>query len=673
MADDRFLASGSEAGTAPEDRKFRPDVQGLRAVAVLLVVLFHAGVSGLSGGYVGVDVFFVISGFVITGVLLRERQSTCSTSILAFYARRARRIIPAATVVIILVVMASYHLLGVVVGSQTAVDGRWAALFLANFHFAAAGTNYLASQRPPSPLQNYWSLAVEEQFYLVYPAMFLLAVRVPIRMTERMRLATLLVIVATVSFAFSIVQTSSNPSAAYFSPFTRAWELALGGLVAVSANRLQQVPTAIAAGMTWLGMGAVLVAASVFGSETAYPGSAVAVPVIGAALVISGGTASPAWGVESCLRLRPIQWLGLISYSLYLWHWPILTIAAERQGVSSLPRADNVLLMLLAVVLATLTYLLIENPIRHLRTLVARRWASIAAGGCLIVSSVAVTSAEAQIPNSALAAIRPGNRCPSPTRAEVAPLRAALAAQRHTSEASPLNGRPVPMLVVGDSTACTMLPGLEAVGSSYGVKVVNAALIGCGVVSDTLPPYFIGGINLTIDSKYCGREAQSVEDSALRNASPRIVLWSSIWERTTIVGNDGRVLLPGSSAWKDTLLQRMDQRLLQFAERGATTFILTQPPAVDPGKPTSPTSSDKLFLQLNALLRELAARNPHDVVLVDLAAHVCPSGPPCPYVLDGLTIRGDGEHYSPTSSLWLAKWLVPQVLADVKRFDGSVP
>jgi len=149
MADDRFLASGSEAGTAPEDRKFRPDVQGLRAVAVLLVVLFHAGVPGLSGGYVGVDVFFVISGFVITGVLLRERGSTGSTSISAFYARRARRIIPAATVVIIVVVVASYHLLGVVVGSQTAVDGRWSALFLANFHFAAAGTNYLASQRPP--------------------------------------------------------------------------------------------------------------------------------------------------------------------------------------------------------------------------------------------------------------------------------------------------------------------------------------------------------------------------------------------------------------------------------------------------------------------------------------------------------------------------------------------
>jgi len=492
-------------------------------------------------------------------------------------------------------------------------------------------------------------------------------------MSERTRLATLLAFVAAVSFAFSIIQTSSNASAAYFSPFTRAWELALGGLVAVSTNRLQQLPASIAAGMTWLGISSVLGAAFVFGSATAYPGWAVSVPVIGAALVLSGGTARPGWGVEALLRLRPFQWLGLISYSLYLWHWPILTIAAERQGVSNLPLADNVVLVLLAVVLATGTYLLIENPIRRLGALVARRWASIAAGGCLIVSSVAVTSAEAQIPTSALAAIRPGNRCPSPTREEVAALRSTLATQRHTSGAAAVIGHPVRMLVVGDSTACTMLPGLEAVGSSYRVQVVNAALIGCGVVSDTLPPFFYGDINLTIGSKYCGTEAQSVEDSALRNALPDIVLWSSIWERTTIVGTDGHILVPGSSAWKSTLVQRMDQRILQFAERGATTVMLTQPPTVDPGRPSSPTPSDKLFLQLNRLLRDVAARNRHDVVLVDLAAHVCPSGPPCPYVLDGLTIRGDGEHYSPTSSLWLAKWLVPRVLADVNRMHGSVP
>ena len=145
------LEAPDQAGTAPGDRRFRPDVEGLRAVAVLLVVLFHAGVPGIHGGYVGVDVFFVISGFVITGLLLRERASTGRTSILDFYARRARRILPAATLVILTTVVASFLVLGAVSGAQVADDGRWAAVFLSNFHFEALGTNYFTASLPPPP------------------------------------------------------------------------------------------------------------------------------------------------------------------------------------------------------------------------------------------------------------------------------------------------------------------------------------------------------------------------------------------------------------------------------------------------------------------------------------------------------------------------------------------
>src|ERR1700722_4914390 len=163
-----------EPGTALGDRSFRPDVQGLRAVAVLLVVFFHSGLTFLSGGYIGVDVFFVISGFVITGVLLRERTLSGRTSLLAFYGRRCRRIIPAATLVIIVTVALAFHFLDIGQGIRTATDGRWASVFLANYHFASTGTNYLDAQLPPSPLQNFWSLAVEEQFYFVYPTLFLL-------------------------------------------------------------------------------------------------------------------------------------------------------------------------------------------------------------------------------------------------------------------------------------------------------------------------------------------------------------------------------------------------------------------------------------------------------------------------------------------------------------------
>ncbi len=171
--DSRYLPSGEEAGSAPDDRRFRPDVEGLRAVAVVLVVLYHANLPGLTGGYVGVDVFFVISGFVITGLLLRERSGAGRTSIVDFYARRVRRILPAATLVILVTVIASYVFLGYVDGNNVADDGRWAAIFLANYHFLEVGTNYLQSLRPPSPLQHFWSLSVEEQFYVVFPTLFL--------------------------------------------------------------------------------------------------------------------------------------------------------------------------------------------------------------------------------------------------------------------------------------------------------------------------------------------------------------------------------------------------------------------------------------------------------------------------------------------------------------------
>ena len=284
---DRPHHAGEEAGTAPEDRRFRPDIQGLRAVAVTLVLLFHAHVPGMGGGYVGVDVFFVISGFVITGLLLRERSSTGSTSIATFYARRVRRILPAATLVILAAVLVSFPLLGPVDGAQTATDARWASVFLINVHFASAGTNYLASQLPPSLLQNYWSLAVEEQFYLIYPTIFLIVAALSPRHSLRRRLGIVLGAAILISFTASVIQTSSNATAAYFSPLPRVWELALGGLVATATVGLRRVPSAVAAVLSWSGVGLILLAAVSFSSSTAYPGWAVAVPVLGAALVIA--------------------------------------------------------------------------------------------------------------------------------------------------------------------------------------------------------------------------------------------------------------------------------------------------------------------------------------------------------------------------------------------------
>src|ERR1035438_3934496 len=389
IVDERLLVSGDEAGTAPGDRKFRPDVEGLRAVAVGLVVLYHAGVPHLTGGYVGVDVFFVISGFVITGLLLRERSGTGGTSILDFYARRVRRILPAATLVIVATVVAAYLVLGVVSGNYVADDGRWAAVVLANFHFEAVGTNYLTAALPPSPLQNYWSLSVEEQFYVVYPTLFLLVARVKGRFSLRTRMSIALSVVIVASYWLSVTQTASHPAAAYFSPFTRPWGLALGALVAVSTTWLKHLPARAAAVLTWAGLAAIVYSAFVFNAQTAHPGSLVAVPVVGAALIIAGGVAVPRWGAESLLGLGPFRQLGKLSYSLYLWPWPMLIIAAEQVGKTNLPVGDNLILVVIAVLLSMATYRLVENPIRHWR-LPSRT--SVIAGVALVLATVLLLS-----------------------------------------------------------------------------------------------------------------------------------------------------------------------------------------------------------------------------------------------------------------------------------------
>ncbi len=361
-------------------------------MAIALVVLFHAGVPFIAGGYVGVDVFFVISGYVITGVLLRQRSNFGRASIADFYMRRFRRILPASTLVILVTVVMAYVALGPVGGSSTADAGRWAAAFLANVHYARVGTDYFASLAPPSPLLNYWSLAVEEQFYLVYPSLFFLAVRSRGRRVARGgTLGVGLVAIAVASFALSVLQTSTSPTTAYFSPFTRAWELAIGGLVALATTRLRDLDIRLAALLSWIGCGAVLVSAVSYGTGTPYPGAFVALPVLGTAAVIAGGTPVPPAGAERILRLAPFQWLGARSYSLYLWHWPLLVIAAERVGKTSLNIGWNLVLVAVALVLSMATYRFVEQPVRRWRS--SKRATFLAAASAVIVTLVVLTCA----------------------------------------------------------------------------------------------------------------------------------------------------------------------------------------------------------------------------------------------------------------------------------------
>ena len=383
----RFLPSGDEAGTPPEDRPFRADILGLRAVAVLLVVLVHAQVRFLWGGFIGVDVFFVISGFVITGLLLRERSVTGRTNILAFYGRRARRIVPAAMLVIVVTVLAERVLIGAHAADFAAAEARWASVFLANFPLVH--NNFFHPM--PTPLGAYWSLAVEEQFYLVYPILLLLAAVIARHRSLRFKLGILLGIVVLGSFTWSVVTSrGAGTVSAYASPFTHAWELAVGALLAVCGDWFKRLPLTLAAVITWVGLGTVVLSAVIINGPGYYPGYIAAMPVSATALIIAGGTSAPRWGAEVLLRLAPLKWLGLWSFSIYLWQFPILTVAEQRWGHTTV--TTNLLLAGAAVVLAAGTYFAIENPIRHSSLLTGSPVLSVVGGASLIVVCVIIVT-----------------------------------------------------------------------------------------------------------------------------------------------------------------------------------------------------------------------------------------------------------------------------------------
>ena len=375
---------------AASSDRFRADIEGMRAIAVGLVLLYHGFNAPFTGGFVGVDVFFVISGFLITNLLLHEQAQNARVSIARFYARRVRRILPAATLVILATVFVTYYRLGFIAGNQIAVDAKWTAVFAANIHFGLLGTDYLGSQLPPSPLQHMWSLGVEEQFYLLWPGIFLGLVLLVRGRRHRTALAVALVGLIVVSLAWSLIETQSKATWAYFSPLTRAWELALGALVAILATVAARIrPAWLTELLSLCGITGIIISALVLNSSTHYPGSAVALPVISTALLIATGCANQRTLVGRALALRPMQWIGARSYSLYLWHWPFLIIAAEYLG-KKLSVTQNAGLLLLALAATAVTYRLIENPVRHARALARHTGLTLAIGAFLIIATIVI-------------------------------------------------------------------------------------------------------------------------------------------------------------------------------------------------------------------------------------------------------------------------------------------
>ena len=365
--------SDGSSGHEPVGR-LRRDVQGLRAVAVGLVVADHAGIGWLAGGFVGVDVFFVLSGYLITQLLVRELRASDRVSVSAFYARRARRILPAAGVVLAAVAVYSAYELLVTRAAEIGVDVLWAAAFLANVHFASVETDYFAAGTPASPVQHFWSLAVEEQFYLVWPAL-LAVVAWSVRRRARdgsaagrviVHATWLVAAVWLLSLAWSVHDTATSPAAAYFSTPARAWELATGALLALGAPTVRRLPAMARPLLSAIGLSAICLAAVAFDPKTPFPGWAALLPVLGTAAVLAAGVERDDVGVSRLLGWRPVTWVGDVSYSLYLWHWPVLLLG--RHSVADWPAwSGSLALVAVSVALAAVSYHVVETPFRRRR------------------------------------------------------------------------------------------------------------------------------------------------------------------------------------------------------------------------------------------------------------------------------------------------------------------
>ncbi|MEU6347585.1 acyltransferase family protein [Streptomyces sp. NPDC046977] len=503
---------------AGKGHAWRPDIQGLRAVAVTMVVLAHADVPHLAGGYAGVDVFFVISGFLITTLLLREVLATGTVSLRAFYARRALRLLPASTIVVLATVAGAWLFLSKIRFAEYAGDALGSSLYAVNFRLAVHGTDYFAQSAPPSPFQHFWSLAVEEQFYLLWPLLLPAAAR----LTRRRRgLALPLAVLCLVSFGLSVWTTQGSPSWAYFGFHTRAWELGAGALTALAAVRLRRLPARWAAPMTWAGLGAVLLSAVVFDTNTPFPGYHALLPVLGAVLVLAGGCApAPKWGARALLARRPMTWLGGLSYGWYLWHWPLLVIVPVALGVPADPLL-GVGLGALALLPAWLTLHLVENRVRFHPALLRRPGRGLVLGAALTTGAVATvlvasafppavgSSASAPALKPALtAAPDPGERLAelldgaatslpgnlSPALADITSVRSAVYQDGcHVNYGSTAVPRCVygdtsadrTVVLFGDSHAAQWFPALDRLAKARHWKLVSLTKASCKVAAVT--------------------------------------------------------------------------------------------------------------------------------------------------------------------------------------------
>ena len=640
--------------------EFRPDIEGLRGIAILLVLLFHAGLPWTPGGFVGVDVFFVISGFLITGKLWRESQQPGGLNITRFYAWRIRRLLPAALVAVALISLVGLLLAAPLDRSELAADGAASALSLANMRFIGS-VDYFAATTSPSPFLHFWSLSVEEQFYLVWPALIVLLTW---RGGSSRRLIVALLIGVVASFALSIWLTDTSPARAFYLLPTRVWQLGVGGLLAL----VGVMGTSRGAGaLAWAGLAAVAVAGVALTAEMPYPGLAALLPTAGAVALLYGGAAPS--GPVRLLAAAPLRFLGKISYSLYLWHWPLLVLPLmflER----ALTGVEVVASVAAAIGVSWLSWRFVEQPFRYGdRSRRATSWSAIRVGVAGILSVALFTQGlAAALPSSAVA-VQP---TPSPSGSPVASdgpitlpadLTPSLASARDDEErlrgdgclafervSTPPNcvygvkGSAITIALVGDSHASHWFPAIEAIALERGWRLVTFVKVSCSFTT-------LVQRNLALKREY--RECTAFNEATVARLNQIKPALTIIVNRRTFRPIEENI----TSALAGAALGEMVARI-----PGATAILVDTP---DPGRDVPACLSKHpsdiracLFTQDDADNREIgiAERVAADVSgarLIDLTANICTEWP-CSPISGSVLIYRDEDHMTATFSRSLA-------------------
>ena len=389
------LAAPSRAADVRADSRVRREIQALRALAVLGVLLFHLWPGRLPGGFVGVDVFFVVSGYLISDHLLREYERRGTISLPRFWARRIRRLLPASLLVLLITTLAVWVWVPDTRWAQFGAEVIASALYVENWALAAQSIDYMALSNAKSPVQHFWSLGVEEQFYVLWPLLILAAVAIAAvakKASGRVIVVALCAVTAA-SLMFSIVSTVAEPTVAYFSTFTRAWEFGFGALLAVLLRRVSRpFSEPVAAAASWIGFGMIVFAMITFSGATPFPGYTALIPVLGTVLVIASGSPQVRAAPTPLFSLKPVQFVGDVSYGTYLWHWPIIVLLPYVTGTPlSWPTSIGVLLA--SIALGWISKTLVEDPVRTHAVVSGSkpRWSFIGAGAAMaLVVAVAL-------------------------------------------------------------------------------------------------------------------------------------------------------------------------------------------------------------------------------------------------------------------------------------------